>query len=105
MTPTDSLTVREKTSLEHLQKAEELGSTLTEYCSAFGVERKALYAMKQQLVKKGVLSGRTRETTEKPAALSFRCASCPLRPDRPRQRVGSCTPPDDGPQKSLPQIM
>jgi hypothetical protein len=65
MTPTASLTEREKTALEHLQKAQELGATLTEYCAAFGVERNSLYAMKKKLVKKGALSSRTRETPDK----------------------------------------
>src|SRR5688500_9399858 len=45
MTAMDSLTEREKTALEHFQKAQELGSTLTEYCAAFGVERNALYPL------------------------------------------------------------
>jgi len=37
MTAMNSLTEREKTAPEHFQKAQELGSTLTEYCAAFGV--------------------------------------------------------------------
>jgi hypothetical protein len=41
-TAIDSLTEREKTALEHLQKAEEPGSTLTEYCAAFAVEVRGL---------------------------------------------------------------
>jgi len=87
MTAMDSLTEREKTALEHLQKAQELGSTLTEYCAAFGVERNALYAIKQQLVKKGVIPGRDREPATK-ASSSF----VPVRivPSSPRSTAVAC---------------
>ena len=64
---TDSLTERESQALQHLQKAQELGSTLTEYCSAFGVEVKELYAIKQQLVRRGVLPGRSKTEAGEPA--------------------------------------
>lgn len=86
MTPTDSLTEREKTALEHLQKAQELGSTLTEYCAAFGVERNTLYAVKKQLVKKGVLLSRPREP--KPIGSAF----VPIRivPSSPRPTTMAC---------------
>ena len=69
---TESLTEREQQTLEHLQKAQDLGSSLAEYASAFGLEVKELYAMKQQLVRKGVLPptrGKTEEAekTDKPS--------------------------------------
>lgn len=86
-TATDSLTEREKAALEHLQKAQELGSTLTEYCAAFGVERNTLYAMKQQLVKKGALPGRTRQRADKSSG-----AFVPIRivPSSPRSTAVTC---------------
>ena len=55
MAATVTLTEREQQTLEHLQKAQELGSSLNEYCAAFGLEVKKLYVMKKQLVRKGVL--------------------------------------------------
>ena len=69
---TESLNEREQQTLEHLQKAQELGSSLAEYASVFGLEVKELYAMKQQLVRKGILPptrGKTEEAekAEKPS--------------------------------------
>ena len=77
-TATDSLTEREQLTLEHLQKAQELGSTLVEYCSAFGLEVKDLYAMKQQLVRKGVLAP-TRSKGEEPDKVEKPSAFVPVR--------------------------
>jgi hypothetical protein len=60
MTTELSLTEREREVLDHLQKAQELGSTLVEYATAFNQDVKELYAVKQQLVRKGALAGRAK---------------------------------------------
>jgi hypothetical protein len=63
-TKSKSLTERQQQALEHLRKAQERGSSLVEYCSAFGLEVKDLYMVKQQLVRKGVLTQEGRRKTE-----------------------------------------
>lgn len=68
---TEQLSAREQECLEHLQKAQELGSSLTEYAAAFSLDVRELYAMKQQLVKKGAIAGRTKvEDAEKSAGFA-----------------------------------
>jgi hypothetical protein len=58
MRTTEQLTEREQQVLDHLRKARELGSTLVEYACAFGLNVKELYAVKQQLVRRGAIAGK-----------------------------------------------
>lgn len=58
---TEQLTERESQALEHLRRAEELDVTLAEYARSFDVEVKNLYACKQSLMRKGVLSSNSEE--------------------------------------------
>jgi predicted transcriptional regulator len=55
---TEELTERETQLLEHVRTAQERGSTLVEYASSAGLDVKALYEVKRQLVKKGVIARR-----------------------------------------------
>ena len=50
---TEALSEREQQMLEHLQQAQVLGVSLSEYASAYGVGLKDLYNGKAQLVRKG----------------------------------------------------
>jgi hypothetical protein len=71
---TEPLTERERRCLEHLQQAQTLGVTLTEYAETFALDVKALYSRKQQLVKKGVLPAPTTPESEKSAFVAVRAA-------------------------------
>ncbi|MGH8323182.1 MAG: hypothetical protein ACRETD_05200, partial [Steroidobacteraceae bacterium] len=55
MTSTQSLTEREQQALEHMRKAQELGTTLKEYASRFGLDVQQLYQLRKPLVRKGAL--------------------------------------------------
>jgi hypothetical protein len=55
MTRTHSLTEREREALEHMRKAQELGTTLKEYASRFGLDVQRLYQIRKPLVRKGAL--------------------------------------------------
>ncbi len=55
MTSTEPLTEREQQALEHMRKAQELGTTLKEYASRFGLDVKQLYQLRKPLVRKGAL--------------------------------------------------
>jgi hypothetical protein len=44
MTRKESLTERQQQTLEHLRRAQERGSSLVEYCSAFGLEVKERFS-------------------------------------------------------------
>jgi hypothetical protein len=55
MTSTESLTEREQQALEHMRKAQELGTTLKEYASRFGLNVQQLYQLRKPLVRKGAL--------------------------------------------------
>lgn len=55
MTRTQSLTERERQALEHMRKAQELGTTLKEYASRFGLDVQKLYQLRKPLVRKGAL--------------------------------------------------
>jgi hypothetical protein len=55
----EKLTAREVQILDHLEQAQSLDVPLTEYAAAYNVDVKDLYAGKAQLVKKGLLPGRT----------------------------------------------
>ena len=53
MTTTESLTEREQEALEHMRKAQELGTTLKEYASRFGLDVQKFYQLRKPLVRKG----------------------------------------------------
>jgi len=55
MAMTDSLTEGEQQALEHMRKAQELGITLKEYASRFGLAVRKLYQLRKPLVRKGAL--------------------------------------------------
>lgn len=55
------LTPREQAYLEHVRRAREQGVTLVEYCQKLGLKPRALYGVRRDLVRKGVLP-RTRKT-------------------------------------------
>jgi hypothetical protein len=65
MTTTQSLTEREQQALEHMRKAQELGTTLKEYASRFGLDVQKLYQLRKPLVRKGAL-GPARSEAKKP---------------------------------------
>jgi hypothetical protein len=53
MTTTQPLTEREQQALEHMRKAQELGTTLKEYALRFGLDVQRLYQIRKPLVRKG----------------------------------------------------
>lgn len=55
MTTTEPLTEREQQGLEHMRKAQELGTTLKEYAARFGLDVQKLYQLRKPLVRKGAL--------------------------------------------------
>jgi hypothetical protein len=61
MTTTESLTEREQEALEHMRKAQELGTSLKEYASRFGLDVKKLYQLRKPLVRKGALGPARKE--------------------------------------------
>jgi hypothetical protein len=60
----EQLTLRENVAMEHLQKAEELGVSLAEYCRTFEIDLKDLYNAKQSLVRKGVITSKAKDPDE-----------------------------------------
>src|ERR1700733_10517116 len=66
MTTTQPLTEREQQALEHMRKAQELGTTLKEYASRFGLDVQKLYQLRKPLVRKGALGpGRSARQTRR----------------------------------------
>ena len=55
MTTIQPLSEREQQALEHMRKAQELGTTLKEYASRFGLDVQRLYQLRKPLVRKGAL--------------------------------------------------
>jgi len=55
MTTTQPLTECEQQALEHMRKAQDLGVTLKEYASRFGLDVQRLYQLRKPLVRKGAL--------------------------------------------------
>jgi hypothetical protein len=55
MTTTQPLTEREQQALEHMRKAQQLGTTLKEYALRFGLDVQWLYQIRKPLVRKGAL--------------------------------------------------
>lgn len=45
MRTTEPLTEREQQALEHMRKAQEMGTTLKEYASRFGLDVQQLYQL------------------------------------------------------------
>ena len=78
MPSTEPLTEREQQALEHMRKAQELGTTLKEYASRFGLYVKQLYQLRKPLVRKGALGPPGARLKSRPrrtrAAHSYRCA-------------------------------
>jgi hypothetical protein len=64
MASTRSLTEREQQALEHMRKAQELGITLKEYASKFGLDVQQLYQLRKPLVRKGALGPARSEAKE-----------------------------------------
>ena len=64
MTTTESLTEREQQALEHMRKAQELGITLKEYASRFGLDVRQLYQLRKPLVRKGALGPARKQARE-----------------------------------------
>jgi hypothetical protein len=54
---TGNLSERERTYLEHVKQARELGVSLAEYCRTFELDVREWYAVKRELVRRGVLPG------------------------------------------------
>ena len=55
MAMTEALSEGEQQALEHMRKAQELGITLKEYASRFGLVVQKLYQLRKPLVRKGAL--------------------------------------------------
>jgi hypothetical protein len=55
MAMTEALSEGEQQALEHMRKAQELGITLKEYASRFGLAVQKLYQLRKPLVRKGAL--------------------------------------------------
>jgi hypothetical protein len=64
MATTESLSEREREALEHMRKAQELGTTLKEYASRFGLDVQKLYQLRKPLVRKGALGPPRSEAKE-----------------------------------------
>ena len=62
----EELNERELRVLEHLQKAQELEVTIAEYARSFEVDAKELYAIRQTLIRKGAIAGRSGVVEEAP---------------------------------------
>lgn len=65
MAITEPLTEREQQALEHRHKAQELGATLKEYASRFGLDVQELYQLRKPLVRKGALGPARRPDPER----------------------------------------
>src|SRR5437879_1347497 len=88
MTTTESLTEREQEALEHMRKAQELGTTLKEYASRFGLDVQQLYQLRRPLVRKGAL-GPTRSQVGEPRRADKASAFLPVRIVPPGAAPGS----------------
>jgi hypothetical protein len=64
MAMTEPLTEREQQALDHMRKAQELGTTLKEYASRFGLDVQQLYQLRKPLVRKGALGPARRPDPE-----------------------------------------
>ena len=59
---TENLSERERAYLEHVKQARELGASFSEYCKSFGLDVREWYAVKRELVRRGVLPRRGSRT-------------------------------------------
>jgi len=75
---TTELTEREQQALEHMRKAQELGTTLKEYAAKSGLDVQKLYQLRKPLVRKGAL-GPARREAEEPNAAEKASAFLPVR--------------------------
>jgi hypothetical protein len=78
MMTTETLTEREQQALEHMRKAQELGTTLKEYASRFGLDVQQLYQLRRPLVRKGAL-GPARSEPKEPRRADRAGAFLPVR--------------------------
>jgi hypothetical protein len=78
MTTAESLTEREREALEHMRKAQELGTTLKEYAARFGLDVQKLYQLRKPLVRKGAL-GPARSEAKEPCGAGKVSALVPVR--------------------------
>lgn len=78
MRTTEPLTEREQQALEHMRKAQELGMTLKEYASKFGLDVQQLYQLRKPLVRKGAL-GPVRSQAKQLRAADKASAFLPVR--------------------------
>jgi len=78
MTTTESLTEREQQALEHMRKAQELGITLKEYASRFGLDVQQLYQLRRPLVRKGAFAP-SRSQAREPRRADKASAFLPVR--------------------------
>lgn len=78
MATTETLSEREQQALEHMRKAQELGVTLKEYASRFGLDVQKLYQLRKPLVRKGAL-GPVRSQTPEPSKPQKTSAFLPVR--------------------------
>src|SRR5271156_2126117 len=61
---TETLTERERQTIEHLRHAQELGSTLSDYAQAFSLNVSDIYACKAQLQRKGLWPAKNAEAAK-----------------------------------------
>ena len=66
----DALSERERAYLEHLQQAQKLGVSFARYCRQKGLASKPWYWVRQQLVRKGVIAGRSQAPAQKPVGFA-----------------------------------
>jgi hypothetical protein len=66
MATTDPLTEREQQALEHMRKAQELGSTLKGYAAKCGLDVQQLYELRRRLVRKGAFGPPPRRKAQEP---------------------------------------
>jgi hypothetical protein len=71
---TETLTERERQTIEHLRHAQELGSSLTDYAQAFSLNVSDICACKAQLQRKGLWPVKNADGT-KPELLAVRVSS------------------------------
>src|SRR5882724_9749324 len=64
MATTQTLTGREQEALEHMLKAQELGSTLKGYAAKIGLDIQQFYELRRRLVRKGALGPPRRRTAK-----------------------------------------
>jgi hypothetical protein len=88
MTATESLTEWEQQALEHMRKAQELGTTLKAYASQAGLDLKQLYYVRGRLVRKGAL-GPVRREAKGPHTADKASAFLPVRVVSAASALGS----------------